>query len=123
MRTCSSLIAFTVIILSSLFCNRAEAQDYSSYNIAKKFLGERDYLKAYKYMIIFEYSNMDRLQKIENAAALKNIEKQISQLEEYLTSNVSWYVIKISKGWTDQQVKDSTQNKASEIRLQHITIQ
>jgi len=118
-----SLITLSAIVVLVLCCPSANAQDYSAYNIAKTHLGERNYLLAYKFMLIFKYSNLDRLQKKENAAALNSIDNQISVLEDYLSSNVSWYVIKQSKGWTDQQIQDSSQNQARAIRLKKITIQ
>jgi hypothetical protein len=60
--------------------------DYTSYNIARQYQKDRNMLFAYKYLIIFKYSNLDILKKTSNYDALVQIDNQIAQLEKYINA-------------------------------------
>ncbi|MFB9844013.1 hypothetical protein [Mucilaginibacter ginsenosidivorans] len=101
---------FTIIIsLSSgyAYCQNSINVDYGGLNMARQCIKQNNYVLAYKYLIIFKYSNLQRLQTKENSENLTKLEKQINEIEAYLLENYSWVdEIKI-RGFKDAQI-DST---------------
>ena len=111
------LIGFLVIGFS------ARGQDYSAYRIAKSNYNEHNYLLAYKYLIIFKFTNIDRLNKPDNGATLKALDKEIGDLENLLSQNMNWYSIKSARGWSDKSLADSLKNAYSGLKLPEIKIE
>ena len=113
----------TVILLCLFATTKAKAQDYSAYSIAKSYYTDHKYIFAYKYLIIFKVTNLDRLSKPENRATLNALDKEISDLEDLLTQNLSWYSVKSAKGWSDKALADSIKNSYTTIKLEDLKIQ
>lgn len=114
-------IAIVLLCLSGII--RCKAQDYSAYSIAKSYYAEHKYIFAYKYLIIFKTTNLDRLNKPENSATLHVLDKEISDLEGLLTQNLNWYKIKSARGWSDKVLADSLKNAYTIIKLEELKIQ
>lgn len=100
----------------------SQTTDYSSYEIAKKYRKENNFVLAYKHLIIFKFSNIDKLNEPKNAETLTKLEKQISEVEDYLKQNIAWYEIKKSRGFSDKKLDSLFKNQATEIQLESIKI-
>ena len=89
------------------------AQDYSSYEIAKMYQKDKDYVLSYKHLLIFEYTNYAILHKSVNNELLRQLEKEISDFESYLKQNETDCSIDIKKyrGFSDDQVDSAFQNR------------
>jgi hypothetical protein len=121
MKNIVSTIALVLLCLSAITaCN---AQDYSAYSIAKSYYSDHKYIFAYKFLIIFKTTNLDRLNKPENRATLNALDKEISDLEDLLTQNLNWYSIKSAKGWSDRIVTDSLKNAYTTLKLGELKIE
>jgi hypothetical protein len=75
------ILFFVTFSASKLF---AQATDYSSYEIAKLYNKKRNYVLCYKYLLIFKYSNLTKLQQSSNNIELLKLEGMISQMEGLL---------------------------------------
>lgn len=101
----------------------SQTPDYSSYEISKKYKKDNNFILAYKHLLIFKFSNIERLNKPENAEALKKLDLQIKELEEHLMQNYAWYDIKKSRGFSDKQLDSTLKNQSKKIIFKDINIQ
>ena len=81
--------------------------DYSSLELAKVYQKEKNYVFAYKHLLIFKFTNLERLMKPQNKSVLVTLDKNIEEFEQLLKQNISWYDIKRSRGFSDKAM-DST---------------
>jgi hypothetical protein len=100
-----------------------QSPDYSSYEIAKKYKKDNNFVLAYKHLLIFKFSNIERFNKPENSNALNQVDTQIKQIEEYLSQNYAWYDIKKSRGFSDKQLDSTLKNQGRHIKFDDIAIQ
>jgi hypothetical protein len=100
-----------LIVIMQFASTRSAAQDYSSYEIAKKFQREHNYVMTYRYLLIFKYSNLDLLQKPANKNTLMALEAKISEFEDFLSQAIALSTIDLTKirGFSDHQI-DSARN-------------
>lgn len=105
-----------------IFYTSSSAQDYSGYEIAKKYNKEHNYLLTYKYLVIFKTTNLGRLNKSENAESLRALDAQISKLEDLLSQNINWYQLKKVRGWSDIVLLDSLKTRNRQFQFEAITI-
>lgn len=113
-----------VLVTSLLFSKNAlsqDAVDYSNYGIAKDYIKHNSFILGYKNLLIFKYTNLTRLNKPENVNALSRINKQIEDVEDYLSQNYSWYDIKKSRGWSDVKLDSTLKNQSKNIILNDFT--
>jgi hypothetical protein len=119
------LVFFT---MQSLFTtSRAYGQitkepDYSSYNIARQYQKDKNFLLSYKYLIIFKYVNLERLQKSVNQNALIQLDNQIGQLENYLSEKEALIDIKNARGFTDHQLDSLFKVQKKELIFKEIKL-
>ncbi len=97
---------YAVLITACLLYQPTLGQqvDYSSFEIAKKYQRDNNMLMAYKHLIIFKYTNINLLNRQENFNALKMLDAQIRQVEDYLQQDARWYVSKKSYGFSNAQL-------------------
>ena len=113
---CIALL-FTTSLLFSQKVLSQDVVDYSNYNIAKDYIKQNSFILGFKNLLIFKYTNLNRLNKPENANALNRINKQIEDVEDYLSQNYSWYDIKKSRGWSDEKLDATLKNQSKNIIL------
>jgi hypothetical protein len=77
--------------------------DFSSYEIAKKYQNDKNYLFAYKHLLIFKFTNLDRLIRPENKNSYSTINKQIAEFEGILQQDIIGYDEIKARGFTKPQ--------------------
>src|ERR1700723_654264 len=114
MRPKKQIYIFLVLISCFLFSEKAlsqEAVDYSNYNLAKDYIKQNNFILGYKNLLIFKYTNLARLNRPENAGALNKVNKQLEDIEDYLSQNYSWYSVKKARGWSDEKLDSTLKNQ------------
>jgi hypothetical protein len=115
-------LLFVVICLAA---KAGVAQDYSSYDIALKYQNDENYIMAYKHLLIFEYSNYAMLHQAANSKSLRQLEKQISEYEEFLKESVSncSLSIKSFRGFTDGQIDSLFSRRRKPLIIQPLRLE
>jgi hypothetical protein len=116
------IISVSVLLMYSAIVVGQEV-DYSSYEIAKKYQRDGNSLFAYKHLLIFKYSNLERLRKPENRPTLKTLDNKIEEYENLLQQNVSWFEVKKYRGFSDVELDSALNTKLKKITLENIKVQ
>jgi len=110
------------IVLSSAYSKRYDF-DYSFYEKARSFHKKKQYVQAYKYLLIFKYTNIKKLSEPQNKQSLTDIDSEIIDLENYLSQNAVLIRISEARGFTSAEVDSTIVKKVEEVKLKDIVVQ
>ncbi|BAU53264.1 hypothetical protein [Mucilaginibacter gotjawali] len=96
--------------------------DYGGLNMARQAVNDKNYILAYKYLIIFKYTNLQRLKSNENTDCLAKLNNQIDQIEEYLLQNYSLLDVKKIRGFSETQIDSTFKARSQKIIIQNVII-
>ena len=118
------LVLCLFLFLISMEISQAQTKepDYSSYDISKTYFKDKNYLFAYKYLIIFKFTNLQLLTQSVNKDALSQLDRQIGQMEDYIRQNVGWIDLKRARGFSDHQVDSALKDQSKKIEFRPIEI-
>ena len=74
MKTLGLLIIIANLAIHA-YCRKETDDRSSSYVLAKQYFNNKDFMSAYKYLLMYKYSNYDKLVKPENSGALDTLNK------------------------------------------------
>lgn len=97
--------------------------DYSIYEKARNFHKKKQYVQAYKYLLIFKYTNIKKLTEPQNKQSLEDIDGEIIDLENYLSQNAVLIRISEARGFTPAEIDSTIVKKVESVKLKDIVIQ
>lgn len=118
----AGLLFLLVFVLTGL-SKPKDDPDYSSYERAQTYHKNKQYVLAYKYLIIFKYTNLGKLSRPENKDALEQLDSEITDMETYLSQCTVLIRLSRARGFTPAEVDSAITQNVGGIKLKQIAIQ